>query len=470
MFRKTIFAFVAMFAIALSSIAQQPDPELEYVLELKVKLGGAFGVGKTAHGNRFVIPITGGTFEGPNIKGEVLNGGADYQMQSVETGRTDLEAIYCIRTDDGVSIHVRNRGIIADGYFYCSPTFEAPLDSKYAWLNNAIYVCRPSGFMDGGIALKVWKVRDAFNFESTIQDIKPIPDAIRQPAAKQGKIEEFKYTAHRNGKTLQKHARVYLPYGYKAKDKKTKYNVLYLMHGGGDNTTSFLTPPKDWLPLRNVLDHLIADGKMDPIIVVAPTFYDDDENIGANKMDDAIALTRNFHTELQSDLIPSVENAYNTYLVGKDSLAVTASRDHRAFGGFSMGALTTWFQLAHGVNAVKHYLPLSGDLWVYNDKGEKQEPAVAAKWINTQLAATPFANDFEVYGYTGTEDIAGNPQKNLVEALNANAPLFRYDATAASGRPRPDANLRFSMRKGGQHYYGDINQYLYFALPLIWKK
>ena len=460
MLKKLFSTFVALLAVAFSSSAQTPEPELEFALELKVKLGQAYGVGETANGNRFIIPITGGTFEGPNIKGEVLPGGADYQMQG--KNHTDIEAIYCIRTDDGVNIHIRNKGIIAGNYFYCSPKFEAPLNSKYAWLNDAIFVCRPSGFMDGGIMLKVWKVRDKFNFESTIQPILPIPDEVRKPNAKQGKIEEFKYMAHKNGRTFQKHARVYTPYGYKAKDKKTKYDVLYLMHGGGDKTTSFLTPPQDWLPLRNILDNLIAEGKMRPIIVVCPTFYDDDENIGANNMGDAITLTRDFHTELQNDLIPTVEKKYNTYLEGTDSIAVTKSRDHRAYGGFSMGALSTWYQLAYGVNAVKHFLPLSGDIWAYNEKGEKQDAKFAAEWMNSMLEKSPFAHDFEVYGYTGTKDIAGNPEKATVEALHKYAPLFRY-AT-------PDANLRFSMKKDGEHFYGHINEYLYYALPLIYKK
>ena len=460
MLKKLFSTFVALFAVAFSSSAQTPEPELEFALELKVKLGQAYGVGETANGNRFIIPITGGTFEGPKIKGEVLPGGADYQMQG--KNHTDIEAIYCIRTDDGVNIHIRNKGIIAGNYFYCSPKFEAPLNSKYAWLNDAIFICKPSGFMDGGIMLKVWKVRDKFNFESTIQNLLPIPDEVRKPNAKQGKIEEFKYMAHKNGRTFQKHARVYTPYGYKAKDKKTKYDVLYLMHGGGDKTTSFLTPPQDWLPLRNILDNLIAEGKMRPIIVVCPTFYDDDENIGANNMGDAIALTRDFHTELQNDLIPTVEKKYNTYLEGTDSIAVTKSRDHRAYGGFSMGALSTWYQLAYGVNAVKHFLPLSGDIWAYNEKGEKQDAKFAAEWMNSMLEKSPFAHDFEVYGYTGTKDIAGNPEKATVEALHKYAPLFRY-AT-------PDANLRFSMKKDGEHFYGHINEYLYYALPLIYKK
>ena len=158
--KRLFLSIVAIACIALTTMAQQEaDPKLEFVLELKVTLGEAFGVGKVTQGNRFVIPITGGTFEGPNIKGTILPGGADYQMANPEKGRTDLEAIYCIRTDDGVNIHVRNYGMIAGDYFYCSPKFEAPLDSKYAWINNAIYVCRPGGFMDGGIVLKVWKVK-----------------------------------------------------------------------------------------------------------------------------------------------------------------------------------------------------------------------------------------------------------------------------------------------------------------------
>jgi len=462
---RKIISFVAGCLIALHGYAQgpaQPDPELEFVMQLKVKLGQSYAVGQIAQGHRNIVPITGGTFEGPKIQGEVLSGGADYQMHNMEKGRSDIEAIYCLRTNDGVNIHIRNTGIIAGKYFYCTPKFEAPIDSKYAWLNNAIYVCRPAGFENGAIVLKVWKVRDAFNFDSTIGAIQPIPDAIRQPAKQQGKIEEFFYTAHKDGKTIKKHARVYLPYGYKAKDKKTKYDVLYLMHGGGDKTTSFLTPPSDWLPLRNVLDHLIAEGKMRPIIVVAPTFYDDDENIGSNGMNDAIARTRDFHLELQNDLIPSVETQYNTYLAGKDSVAITQSREHRSFGGFSMGALTTWFQLAYGINAVKNYLPLSGDLWIHDEEGKRLEAKGAAQWLNAQLEKSPFVNDFQVYGYTGTKDIAGNPQKALTEALHLYAPMFRYDA--------PDANLRLSMKEGGQHYYGDINQYLYWALPLVFKK
>ena len=143
-------------------------PQLEFALQLRVTLGEAFSIEGTQHGRRTVIPITGGTFEGPAIKGTILNGGADYQLANAE-GRTELEAIYCIRTDDGVSIHVRNRGIIKGGrdengqptfYFKAAPQFEAPSNGKYAWLNNSLFVCSPEFSPEfKGIVLNVWRVK-----------------------------------------------------------------------------------------------------------------------------------------------------------------------------------------------------------------------------------------------------------------------------------------------------------------------
>jgi hypothetical protein len=166
---KRFFMAMMLLAFVLGIKAQENAPQLEYVVELKVKCEGAYQVGQTSHGNRFIIPIVGGTFEGPKMKGTILPGGADYQLQDNAHGRTEVEAIYSIKTDDGVNIHVRNRGLICTGkdengnpqfYFRTTPQFEAPFDSKYAWLNNAIFVCQPAfGGNDGTINLKIWKVK-----------------------------------------------------------------------------------------------------------------------------------------------------------------------------------------------------------------------------------------------------------------------------------------------------------------------
>ena len=158
------------FVLQVSAQSYPPKdaPQLEFALQLKVTLGQAFSIENTQHGRRTVIPITGGTFEGPGIKGTIINGGADYQLANAQ-GRTELEAIYCIKTDDGVYIHVRNRGIIASGqdadgkpsfYFRAAPQFEAHADSKYGWLNNALFVCAPEFSQQfQGIVLNVWKVK-----------------------------------------------------------------------------------------------------------------------------------------------------------------------------------------------------------------------------------------------------------------------------------------------------------------------
>jgi hypothetical protein len=163
-----IVALLMATTLNISAQGKEPEaPQLEFALQLKVTLGETFGIDNTQHGRRTVIPITGGTFEGPGIKGTIVNGGADYQLNA--EGRTELEAIYCIKTDDGIYIHVRNRGIIANGkdvegkptfYFKAAPQFEAPADSKYGWLNNALFICAPEWSQEfKGIVLNVWKVK-----------------------------------------------------------------------------------------------------------------------------------------------------------------------------------------------------------------------------------------------------------------------------------------------------------------------
>ena len=118
-------------------------PELEPVMTLHVELGPPLEIGDVGPGIRRVIPITGGTFEGPTIRGQVLAGGADWNLTHHD-GTTELWARYTLKTDDGVLIGILNTGVAApqaDGSVSVRtvPQFEVA-GERYAWLRRSIFV------------------------------------------------------------------------------------------------------------------------------------------------------------------------------------------------------------------------------------------------------------------------------------------------------------------------------------------
>lgn len=107
--------------------------------------------------------------------------------------------------------------------------------------------------------------------------------------------------------------RVWTPAGYE--NSKTKLPVLYLVHGGGDTDTSWPTAGA----AGEILDNLLAAGKMQPMIVVMPngTFPGDEVPV--------------FAADMVTDIIPFVEKNYR----------VIADQAHRAMAGLSMGGMET---------------------------------------------------------------------------------------------------------------------------------
>lgn len=296
-------------------------------------------------------------------------------------------------------------------------------------------------------------------------DVPAVPKSYYKEANQRGVMDTLKYKVNINGKSFEKEALVYLPYGYDANDTDTKYNVLYLAHGGNDNPGSFFSKERTAIPLNQIADHLIETGRMNPIIIVSASYYPPKNGEGPVSMDNTIADCRNFHKEMRRDIIPAVGAKYNTYLPGSDDAAITASRKHRAYGGFSMGALSTWYELAFDSDAFSRFIPLSGDLWIYDEAGNKKDARSAAEWLNSQLTATPWReNDIQIYAYTGSDDIAYKPELELVEAISANAPLLQYSPDIARG------NIHFSVFQKGVHTYDFVNQYLMNVMPMLWQK
>jgi hypothetical protein len=140
-------ALMAIGVTALWSAAaaqETPAPAVEFAFEETVTLGKVVEVGKTVRGDRRIIPITGGHFEGPRIRGEVMPGGWDWQLTRAD-GCTDVKADYFLKTDDGVVINVVNTGEICPGDkgapapVRTHPVFEPPL-GKYDWLGKRTFV------------------------------------------------------------------------------------------------------------------------------------------------------------------------------------------------------------------------------------------------------------------------------------------------------------------------------------------
>ena len=91
-------------------MAEPVVPKLAKLCRASVKVATPLDLGATPAGTRRIIAIVGGTMEGDRLRGEIVPGGADWQIVR-EDGTALLEARYTMRTHDGALIYVRNAGI-----------------------------------------------------------------------------------------------------------------------------------------------------------------------------------------------------------------------------------------------------------------------------------------------------------------------------------------------------------------------
>jgi hypothetical protein len=150
--------------------------QTEHLFDIVVDLSAPLNIGAGPYGQRVLFGATGGSFEGPRVRGEVLAGGGDWALFRPDRTMT-LDVRLTLRTDDGALLHmtyggrwttppdlradmadpVRRQQIDpADYYFRTNPLFETGA-KQYAWMNDI--VCVGSGYLlEGGIAYKVSQV------------------------------------------------------------------------------------------------------------------------------------------------------------------------------------------------------------------------------------------------------------------------------------------------------------------------
>jgi enterochelin esterase family protein len=176
-----------------------------------------------------------------------------------------------------------------------------------------------------------------------------------------GKVEMVWFASSVLNNTGRMH--VYTPPGYES--MKSKFPVLYLQHGGGDNDASWTTVGK----ANVILDNLLAEGKIKPMVVVmamghpAPGFH-----MLPGIEDDV------FYKQLFNDIMPYVESHYN----------VSTKREDKAFAGLSMGGIQALNIALFAPEKFGYVLPLSTGYFPDQLKllEEKYSPALKNPEIN----------------------------------------------------------------------------------------
>jgi hypothetical protein len=138
----------------LARFESLPEPRFELLFKMSLEVEDPVQIGQTHAGNRRVIGVSGGVFEGPRLKGRVLPGGSDWILVRRD-GVLIQDVKIVLQTDDGHNILMSYRGMrhgpepvierVDNGedpdpseyYFRTAPVFEVPA-GEYDWLNKLV--------------------------------------------------------------------------------------------------------------------------------------------------------------------------------------------------------------------------------------------------------------------------------------------------------------------------------------------
>ncbi len=135
------------------------------LMTVRIATAASQKLGRVPYGNRTVVPVTGGHFEGQRLRGEILFGGGDWLLLRSDNV-LELDLRITLETDDQARIYMTFQGLRhgapeviaalgrgeavdrASYYFRTVPRFETSTES-YAFLNRMVTVgvgeARPDG-------------------------------------------------------------------------------------------------------------------------------------------------------------------------------------------------------------------------------------------------------------------------------------------------------------------------------------
>lgn len=310
-------------------------------------------------------------------------------------------------------------------------------------------VSPPDGGFDFGASSGMQTLTDE-NFS-----LDDMPGKYTEESENPGRVEKVRYvTSDESGDV--KSAMVYLPAGYDDSDKP--YNVLYILHGASGSPANYLDPSRV-THFQALLDNMIGNGDLEPLIVVAATYYPTESFARFQPLAKQVEVTAVFPRELTEDVIPAVESKYRTYAESVDEAGLTASRDHRGIAGFSLGGVATWYLFLQKMNTFRWFLPISEASW---DDGEGGTTGIwdsdtSARVLYDAVVEQGYVkDDFRLFVATGTDDEAFDIATTQMVSLLEYADIFK-----------PGENTSCSMMSGGTHTLNAVYVYMYHILPAL---
>ena len=283
--------------------------------------------------------------------------------------------------------------------------------------------------------------------------------------SKKGTVERVDYetSVYEDGKTYKKYCYVYLPYGYDPEDKEKKYNVLYYQHGNTCEPSIFSIGGN-----KPMLDMLFDSGQNEPCIIVSVTYYMDPMGDAGERLITGMVpagdggwpeIKGNYYREVVESIIPAVESKYNTYLSDLSDAGIKASRDHRAFTGYSRGGAMTWRMIHHAFEYFRWFGPMSCSTRGDKKRGEKMTQEEVIEYVTGPAKAHPELPFFIFASNGGKEDIA---EMSAQMKYLTKEPCFSY------GMDPVKDNIYFAV---SDYYHTDflVPYYLWNSLKVLFR-
>eukprot|EP00833_Pecoramyces_ruminatium_P002082 jgi/Orpsp1_1/1176114/evm.model.c7180000056470.1 len=214
-----------------------------------------------------------------------------------------------------------------------------------------------------GDQLNVTLKNITFNAKSGAAEDKPFDDGLTD--AQRGTVVEINYPTRdytvdaNRASRYNKHGWVYLPAGYDASDKNTKYPLFILLHGFGQNENTWgLSDKGRGGKIKGFMDRGMASGDVGRFILVTVTGVAS-KNWGPNGAGNDVNGFNAFKGELRDDIIPYMRANFN----------IKDGRDNVALAGLSMGGGQTFnIGIAECLDLISNFAGFSGAMFSSADE------------------------------------------------------------------------------------------------------